>query len=263
MLIPATRAPTPEYICAEDQTRSIENKDYSPDNPEPQEYLKSAIESVSYYCNSYNPLDFWENQKYQLFLGVEKIDLKGLFAPICRKYHIPYVNFKGWADINSRVNLIQQFKESEECDRIPVLLYCGDFDPAGLNISTHLRKNFNDLSEATKWQSDNLIIDRFGLNFDFIETHNLLWIDNLTSGSGKDLTKSKEQYIKDYIVNYGVRKCESNVLITIPTIARQLFETTVNKYVTADSVTDYEARLKEARSEIKKLYEEFKEKIES
>lgn len=253
----------PLNICAEDLTRSIENKDCSPHTSEPQEYLKSAIESISYWCNHYNPLDFWENQKYQLFLAVEKIDLKGLFEPICRKYHIPYVNFKGWADINSRVNLIQQFKEAERCDRIPVLLYCGDFDPAGLNISTHLRKNFNDLSEATKWQSDNLIIDRFGLNYDFIQSNNLLWIDNLTSGSGKDLSKSKEQYIIDYIANYGIRKCESNVLITIPTIARQLFETTVNNYVTADSVTDYEARLKEARSEIKKLYEEFKEKIES
>lgn len=253
----------PIDICAEDETRSIENINYSPNSADPKEYLESLLDSLQWKIEYYDPIDFWENQKYQLFLAVEKSDLKGLFQPICRKYHIPYLNFKGWADINSRFNLIRQFKKAESEERMPVLLYCGDFDPAGINISTKLRKNLDDLAEATQWQSDNLIIDRFGLNYEFIEFHNLLWTDNLISGSGTDLSKSKEQYITDYISNYGVRKCESNVLITIPQIARELFETTVNKYVSSDSVTLYQEKVNQARSLAKEVFEEFKQKLES
>lgn len=253
----------PIDICAEDDSRSIENINYSPHSDDPKKYLDSLLDTLQWHIEYYNPIDFWENQQYQLFLAVEKIDLKGLFQPICRKYHIPYVNFKGWADINSRFNLIRLFKNAESEGRIPVLLYCGDFDPAGINISTKLRKNLDDLSEATQWQSSNLIIDRFGLNYEFIELHDLVWIDNLTSGSGKDLSKSKEQYIKDYIANYGIRKCESNALITIPQIARQLFETTVNKYVSSDSVTSYQQKVTEAQSLATEVFEEFKQKLES
>jgi hypothetical protein len=74
-----------------------------------------------------------------------------------------------------------------------VLLYCGDHDPDGLRISETLRKNLEDVAEI-RWEDgtdgydpSNLEIARFGLEYDFILKNRLTWINNLITGSGKDL----------------------------------------------------------------------------
>ena len=54
-----------------------------------------------------------------------------------------------------------------------VLLYCGDHDPGGLQISGLIRSNLADLSGAVGWSPERLTIDRFGLNHDFIEEQGL------------------------------------------------------------------------------------------
>ena len=79
---------------------------------------------------------------------------------------------------------MHRFEEMEDAGKQCVLLYCGDHDPGGLAISDFLQSNFEDLSDAVGWFPDNLIIDRFGLNYDFIEENNLTWIDNLETSSG-------------------------------------------------------------------------------
>ena len=71
---------------------------------------------------------------------VEKIDLKSLFAPLCAEYAIPITNAAGWNDINSRVQIMERFKYWESRGKRCVLLYCGDFDPAGLQISKSINR---------------------------------------------------------------------------------------------------------------------------
>ncbi len=118
---------------------------------------------------------------------VEKIDLKSLFAPVVEEFRIPIANSGGWSDLHVRAKMMRRFAHWEARGKQCVLLYCGDFDPGGLQISGFLRKNFADLADAVGWHPDNLIIDRFGLNYDFIQEHNLTWIDNLETGSGQRL----------------------------------------------------------------------------
>src|SRR5207248_2523851 len=50
-------------------------------------------------------------------------------------------------------------------------------------FSDTLRANITQLDDAVGWHPDNLVIDRFGLNIDFIEEQNLTWIDNLQTSS--------------------------------------------------------------------------------
>ena len=69
-----------------------------------------------------------------------------------------------------------------------VILYCGDHDRAGLNISACLRKNLSELLSHAEWLPlmDHLTLDRFGSQPDFM-LHNLSWIDNL----GTDLQEPR------------------------------------------------------------------------
>jgi hypothetical protein len=124
---------------------------------------------------------------------VEKIDLKTLFGPICDVYHIPIATSKGWSSVSQRAEYARRFKEAEDDGLKCVLLYCGDHDPDGLRISDFLRGNLEQL-RYIRWgdgtdgyDPSNLIIDRFGLNYDFIEANNLTWIENLITGSGGNL----------------------------------------------------------------------------
>jgi hypothetical protein len=76
-----------------------------------------------------------------------EIDLKSLFEPICGEYCIPIANARGWSDINGRARMMRRFKHWEGQGKQCVLLYCGDHDPAGLNISDSLMSLFDEMQD--------------------------------------------------------------------------------------------------------------------
>ena len=188
----------------------------------------------------YYPKSLWNDQEYYIQMLVEKIDLCSLFKPICEKYKIPIATSKGWAAIRQRKEMIGRFDRYQDEGKTPVLLYCGDFDPAGLRISDTIKSNLDQLYGATGWRTTKLIVDRFGLDYDFIIENNLTWIDNLETGSGGDLASNTpdhhKDYVQSYLSQYGERKCEANAIVVAPQMGRQLCEAAINKYIPANSV---------------------------
>jgi hypothetical protein len=140
---------------------------------------------------------------------------------VCAEFHVPLTNIKGWSDLNSRAAMMRRFAEHEAAGRQGVLLLCGDHDPGGLHITGTMRENLEALSGAVGWTPDNLVISRFGLNAEFINRHGLTWIDNLETSSGLQLDDEEhndhaKRYVQDYIIEFGVRKCEANALVKTP-----------------------------------------------
>jgi hypothetical protein len=200
-------------------------------------------------CYHYAPIGWYEELEYSVFCLVEKIDLLTLFTGVCNRFHVPIANAKGWCDLHLRAAMAEYFADAEEQGRTPVLLYCGDHDPAGLLISSTIKKNLADLSRATGWSPENLIVDRFGLNADFIDAQGLSWIDNLESGSGKDLSASGKDYVREYIAQFGKRKVEANTLVTRPDAARELIADAIAKYIPEDWGRTLKERNKPAQRE--------------
>ena len=123
-----------------------------------------------------------------------------------------------------------------------------------------MQGNLSELSDATGWNPDNLIIDRFGLNYEFIQTAGLTWIDNLITGSKKDLADPRHKdhsqpYVQNYIRLYGVRKCEANALVTQPELGRALCRDAIRKYVSEEAMAEYEAEMDTKRLEMKDAIE--------
>jgi hypothetical protein len=177
---------------------------------------------------------------------------------------------------------MKRFAKHAACGRKCVLLYAGDFDPAGLVISTSLRDNMKELEGAVNFELaadrvpdiaiDDVIIDRFGLNYDFINESNLSWIEGLETGSGKRLDDIRhkdyrKEYVQSYLRNYcpdwvapltpftvgtGARKCEANALVTQPKRARKLCLRTILKYLSPRHPAQYRSRLKEPREELRR-----------
>ena len=179
----------PLDICAEDESR-LPTFWEKIDDETAEEFAQSWISTLKNAHEDYTPISFWEYQGHYIEMLVEKIDLKSLFAPICSQYRIPIANARGWSDINSRAAMMERFKRQENNGKQCVLLYCGDHDPAGLNISDSLMTLFEEMSGAVDWDPAHLIIERFGLNADFIEANGLTWIDGLQTGSGENFERS-------------------------------------------------------------------------
>jgi hypothetical protein len=212
--------------------------------------------------------DWWDGEHYYIQVLVEKVDLKTLFAPVCRDYCIPIANGKGWQSVLQRAEYARRFRDAEWQGLKCVLLYGGDFDPDGLLISSAMRDNLEQIKDvvwadgAKGYDPKNLIIERVALNYDFIKQQNYTWIDNLITGSKKKPGKAESladprhrnytlPYVQDYLQKYGARKCESNVMITTPAIARQLLRIAIEKYLGVDAVT----RFQEKRQVIQDLYQ--------
>ena len=207
----------PLDIVAEDSAREFQNLERL-DNTSPETEAVGIIDWVRLAHLGYTPISFWDDQPFYIQMLVEKIDLRSLFAPTCERFCVPIANARGWSDLNSRASIMRRFARHETEGRQGVLLYCGDHDPAGLHISEALRSNLGELGDAVGWEPDDLIIDRFGLNHDFIERHGLTWIDNLETGSGRRLDDPchpdhRKPYVQEYLSTYGTRKVEANALV--------------------------------------------------
>ena len=226
------------------------------------EWLDGALKAEEYYTPNW-----WDGEEYYIQMVVEKIDLKTLFEPVCREYHIPIATAKGWSSMLMRAIYAKRFKRAESRGLKCVLLYCGDHDPDGLRISDFIMKNLRDLKDIN-WKSgeegydpSDLIIDRFGLNYDFIIKNKLSWIENLITGSGKNLADPSHKnfhmpYVQDYLKKIGERKCEATSLVTNPTAGRELCKETIERYLGRGAVE----RFKKKRQRIRNILRDFRKR---
>lgn len=224
--------------------------------------LRDVLDGGKYYTP-----DWWDGEEYYIQLLVEKIDLKTMFKPICKDFHIPIANAKGWSSILQRAEYARRFKEAEEKGLKPVLLYCGDHDPDGLRISDTIRKNLEQIADI-RWDDGtngydpaNLTIERFGLNYDFIIKNRFTWIDNLITGSNLNLNdpthkNHKLPYVQQYLKKIGARKCEANVIVTKPVQAASLIRTEIERWLGKGAESRFRAKRIAANIEYDQLLDE-------
>lgn len=252
----------PIDFTAEEEGRKFSGVE-QPTTQTPGEFLRDWLGYMLNVENSFTP-DWWDGEEYYIQMLVEKIDLKTLFEPVCKRFHIPIATSKGWSSMLQRAEYAKRFKEAEDRGMKCVLLYCGDHDPDGLRISEFIRTNLEDLIDI-EWEDGeegydpaDLIIDRFGLNYDFILQHRLTWIDNLITGSGANLASPNHKnnrmgYVQEYLRNIGVRKCEANSLVTQPVVGRTLCEGAILHYLGRDAETRFGRRREAIRQQIQGL----------
>jgi hypothetical protein len=236
----------PIDFTAEDGARAADNLEML-DDPDAAQHAANLARGLGQW-NRYAPVSFWDFQPVYIQMVVEKIDLKSLFNPICQEYRVPIINSRGWSDLNLRAGLMRRFQEHERKGQKPVLLTCGDHDPVGLLITEQYRTKLEELETALGWSPQGLMIERFGLNSDFIETHGLTWIDGLKTGSGMDLADANHKqhnadFVQEYIAQFGARKVEANALVVRAQAGRLLCREAIEKYLDMSGIARYHESL--------------------
>lgn len=255
-----------DFVAEDKGEREFQGVEPHADTSSPATYVRGWIESTLRAGNTYQP-DWWDGETYYVQMVAEKIDIANLFYPICHEYHIPIASSKGWSSLLQRAVYARRFNEAEKDGLKCILLYCGDHDPDGLRISRFLRKNLYDLARV-EWvdgfggyDPSNLIIDRFGLNYEFIEANKLMWINNLVTGREEppnDLSDPQHPnhnmpYVQEYLAEFGARKCEANALIVRPNEARELCTSAIEHHLGSGARN----RFRKRRRQIQRRFDEF------
>jgi len=245
----------PLDFCGDDDAARefIHDEELDLDNPIPEDRAQEIVDYAESAEDNYEPVSFWDFQDSFVQMLVEKIGLRNLFDPVCGRLHTRLGITRGSWSIWQRIRLLERFAEWQAKGKKCVLLYCGDHDIHGMRISNWLRANLEEVLPAFKkkfpqyrnFNLDEVVIERFGLNADFIKKEKLSWTHGLKTASGMDLgnpshPKHFEHDVQDYIRKFGKRKVEADALVTRPVAGRRLCEQAIMKYVDPEGIRKFE-----------------------
>jgi len=111
--------------------------------------------------------DLWDGQEYLPIVMVEKDAAIGTVEAVCNDLRVPYISNRGYfsdAELHAQAKSLQGMMRR---GKNPILLYCGDFDPSGWDMTRDLRERFNMFTEPYE-----VPIKRLALNPEQIDVYN-------------------------------------------------------------------------------------------
>lgn len=218
--------------------------DYEASDETPEEAAQYAVDEIGerlkLWARAFREHGFWDDLGFYVEMIVEKKDLVQIFRSTADRYNVRITNGKGDTDIHSRLAMLKRFRTHWEDGRSCILLAIGDHDPKGLSIVEGLRRTIMSCSnlKGLDWDYPEFEVVNVGLTEEQIDTLDLMRINNLETGGGKDLADPRhpdhyKPYVQDYINRFGVWKCEANALVGHPQKAMKLLEDAINEYIPA------------------------------
>lgn len=116
-----------DWDAIEDRGRPVHRQSHWSN---PGDILKTAADSFS--------VDKWIGQPYQPEVWIEKDALTGVIEDVCRRFDVAYFACKGYASTSCAYDAAQRLDRYYTAGRLPVILYLGDFDPSGEDMSRDL-----------------------------------------------------------------------------------------------------------------------------
>lgn len=219
----------------------------------PEAYARAAVDDIGdqleEWARSFRETGYWDGLDYYVEMIVEKKDLVQIFRSTADSYNVRITNGKGDTDIHTRLAMLKRFREHTEAGRRCVLLAVGDHDPKGLHIVDGLSRTIMSCGnlKGLDWDFPEFEVVNVGLTEAQIDALDLMKIDNLETGGGRDLSDPRhpdhfKPYVQDYLTRFGVWKCEANALVGHPAPARALLEDAINRFIPAEHPAEVEER---------------------
>jgi hypothetical protein len=162
--------------------------------------------------------DHWAYQPVLVEVISEKSTVRGTLAPVLEEYGVTFRSWHGYVSATKAHELAGEIQRSTQPR---VLLYLGDWDPSGLDMSE--RDAPEQLAEYGS--GDGFTWKRIALTEALIAAHNL---------PGFDVdTKAKDGRYKWYRSAHGARAWELDALN--PAVLRAVVEEEIQRYINADA----------------------------
>lgn len=125
----------------------------------------SPSDIIGACANQYRE-DLWDGQEHLPIVMVEKDAAIGTVEAVCQELRVSFISNRGYfsdAELHTQAKSLQAMKRK---GKNPILLYFGDFDPSGWDMTRDLKERFNMFTEPYR-----IPIKRLALNPEQIETY--------------------------------------------------------------------------------------------
>lgn len=214
-------------------------------------------------------IDLWEDQPCHVEVMVEKQALEGVLVPVCRKLDIPFSANKGYSSSSAMYGVGQRLKDRLEDGKNIIIVYLGDHDPSGIDMTRDVRDRLAMFSEAGEWIGSDLLEDhdiakpqviikpeyedrfkvvRICLNMDQIRKYK----------PPPNPAKMSDSRALKYVSMHGNKSWELDALD--PAVLAALVTTEVNKHIDADLWGDRVLKMETMKDELKDMAAEYRGK---
>jgi hypothetical protein len=142
------------WKALEDRTRMVRSMDHW---RSPAEIIESSSQAFRH--------DLWKNQENRVEVWVEKDALIGVLEPVCQRNDVAYFSCRGNASASEMWEGAQRLVEYEVKGQQPWVLYLGDHDPSGVDMTRDVQDRLREFESTA-------IVKRLALNLDQIAQWN-------------------------------------------------------------------------------------------
>jgi hypothetical protein len=111
-------------------------------------------------------LDKWVDQPNYVWVMIEKQALEGVMIPVCRSLEIPFIANKGYSSASAMYEIGREFYRHRRHGQEIHVLYLGDHDPSGLDMTGDVLTRLELFSEGV------VEVHRLALNMDQVQLYN-------------------------------------------------------------------------------------------
>jgi hypothetical protein len=151
----------------------------------PEEYLEAKIQAFS---GNYYTRRQWEDQPQYVEVWVEKDALSMQLSNACEGFRVVICPSRGYSSYAYLKREAVDTRFSEYVDRPIVILYFGDHDPSGMQMTEDLQTRLSKYGEGM-----DIHVKRIALNFEQVQRYKL----------DPNPVKSADTRSKKYVDNYG------------------------------------------------------------
>jgi len=128
-----------------------------------QSHWTSPASILSGAANGY-AIDKWRDQEYRPEVWIEKEALIGVIEPTCKEWDLSYFACKGYSSSSSAHDAAMRMKAYSDAGQVPVILYLGDMDPSGEDMTRDVANRMDDFGVDVK-------VRRLGLTMAQVERY--------------------------------------------------------------------------------------------
>lgn len=222
----------------EDRTRSFLGGDTGWDSPE------SFIESVKkYFLNYWENYDrkLWADQDEFVIVWVEKDALSRVVARAADTYRTITAPSRGYASFTYVMDAIRKLPK----DKKITILHFSDHDSSGIDMTRDLQRRINRYAHGYGF----IRVERVALTYEQVQKYDL----------APNPTKTTDPRAAMYIAQYGHECWELDAIE--PTELESLVTDAIESHLDLDQWKESKERVETEKEEVKKTFEEWKEKL--
>ena len=176
----------------------------------PEDILESAARSYR--------LDRWEGQKHHVEVWCEKDALSSVIEPVCERYHVRFMANRGYSSSTAMYDAAQRLSDAaDERGKWPVVIYLGDHDPSGMDMTRDIRDRLELMSHGL-----DIEVDRLALNYDQVQEYS----------PPPNPAKLQDSRAQQYVRLYGTESWELDALE--PQVLDQMISSAIERFLDLD-----------------------------